>query len=119
MVLNLNEPLLDTFKGLPIRNVKANKNRVRVLIKQPSDRSEAFLSCGVPYLKFHVSLATHDHSEVAEFDADRHVVLLFEDLVNEASQDATLAHTCVADDDHFEQGVLLKVLCSRSRLESV
>ena len=119
MVLNLNEPLLDTLKGLPIRDVEADKHRVRVLIEQPSDGAEALLTSGVPDLKLHVGLSAHDHSKVAEFDPDGHVVLLFEDLVNEAGQDTTLAHTCIADDNHFEQGVLLEILCSRARLESV
>jgi hypothetical protein len=60
------------------------------------------LACRVPDLQFDVLALDFNHP-CAELDADRDFMLLSKPLVDELEQETRLAHTCVTDEDEFEQ----------------
>lgn len=78
-----------------------------VLVKDPGDRPEVFLACRVPELKLDVFFVVDTHDVVSEFDADGHSVLFLKFFLDEAAEHAGFAYARVADDDYFEESVVL------------
>ena len=115
MVFDFDEPLTDAFERLAVGDVEAHKDGVTFLIEEARNGPKTLLAGCVPDLELDVGLAAHYHAEVAEFDPDCYVMFCLKHLVNQAREDAALAHAGVADDDDLEERVLVEVLGSRAR----
>ena len=102
MIFNFYEPVAHAFEGLAVGDIKDDKDSIGLVVKESRNRPETFLTRSVPNLQLDVLLASHDHSKIAEFDANRNVVLGLENLMDQPRQDARLPNTCVADNDDFE-----------------
>ena len=61
------------------------------LVEDPRDRPEAFLPTGVPNLQLHY-LSTYSHSKVAKFNSDGGIVVFFEGVLDQPTQEAALSH---------------------------
>ena len=107
VIFYLYEPLSHAFKRFTVCYIEANNDCVTLLVKESRDWPETFLSSRVPDLQLNMRFAPHNHTEVSEFNANSHVVLCLEHLVNKPRKNTTFAYACIPDDNNFEQGVLV------------
>ena len=62
-------------------------------------------SYSIPYLKFN-NLAVYFETKGPELHSNGHLMLSFELIVHNSLHEATLAHTCVSNDNQLEQMIL-------------
>ena len=118
VVADLSEPLiLNIFKARAVGDIEYEEDSITTLVKVSGDRSETFLSGRIPDLKFDVGLFSHDHTKVAELDANGHSVLLFESLSGQSFQNACFSNTSVTQDDDLEEDI--KVIHHASEIRVV
>lgn len=75
-------------------------------IEYLGNRAETLLSSRIPYLQLEYFILDPDEIGT-KFYPYCHIMIIFEIVLHEALQDAGLAYTGVADDDDFEEGVVV------------
>ena len=120
MLLNFFKPFQSILEGLLSSDVISKKDTMRTAIEDPCDRTEWFLTCCVPYLKFnYFFLNLNDESP--ELNSYCYLMLNLKVVIHNASKKAALTdayknymnkskihHTCISDDNELVEQVLMR-----------
>eukprot|EP00356_Strombidium_inclinatum_P009785 CAMPEP_0170481290 /NCGR_PEP_ID=MMETSP0208-20121228/1788_1 /TAXON_ID=197538 /ORGANISM="Strombidium inclinatum, Strain S3" /LENGTH=198 /DNA_ID=CAMNT_0010753963 /DNA_START=52 /DNA_END=649 /DNA_ORIENTATION=- len=102
--LDLMHPLLHIIKGLAVGHVVHDDDAVGSTVVACCERAEAFLAGCVPNLELNILSV---HLDVLDFEVHAYGVeeVLVERIFGVPDEEATLADSTVADQQHFEEEV--------------
>lgn len=110
MVLDLLLPPPHVLERLGVRDIVHQDDSVTALVEDACYVSERFLACCVPYLQLNQMLLVYAHQIIAEFDTNRDIVLVIELALHEPHEYGGFADSGVANDDDFEEAVVIHLL---------
>lgn len=100
-VADVGEPAGDVVERVAIREIEHEEGASRTAVVTASDRAEKFLAGCVPELKLDSVLFGLDNLG-EEFDTERRLALLVENIADKPDEKACLTNTRVANNDDLE-----------------
>ncbi len=103
--MHLGNPAFQVFKAVSLVDRVAQNGCMGPSIEDFGYGTKGFLACRVPNLQFKHLILDFD-KEASEFDPDRHIMFLFEFVLNKAFEHTRLADTCIPNDNQLEKGIM-------------